>query len=269
MESDDTPLFQQLQQQLAGFIRSDGASPAPDDIALERQAIYRELFATNIRNLLATTFPVTARVLTSPRWRSLTRDFYRDHVCTTPYFSRVSEAFLEYLRARANDAVAHQDPPWLYELAHYEWLELAVDVAADDDGERWNGDHDADALDAWLSDGCVRPATCARAGVYHYPVHMIAPDNATPAPALTTLLVFRDDSDKVRFLHTSPFTLALFERLQSNALREPEQQRVAMAVLDELLESFGLAGQPAAVKGGHEVLRGWCRLGILRKGRTG
>lgn len=267
--SDEQPKggFQQLQQQLAGYIRSYGDSQVPDGVACERLEIYRDLFANNIRNLLATTFPVTSKVLTSPRWRLLTRDFLREHRCDTPYFARISEEFLEYLRGRAGKSVAHQDPPWLYELAHYEWLELAVDLAEDDDGERWPLDHGSEGLDAWLCDGCVRPTLSARAGVYHYPVHMIAPDNATPAEALTTLLVFRDDSDKARFLHTSPFTLALFERLQANALRAPEQQRVANVVLDELLESFGLAEQTAAVAGGHEVLRGWCRLGILRKDR--
>jgi uncharacterized protein len=259
----DLPGFQQLQQQFATHIRTQGQSAIPKGVADARMAVYRQLFFNNVQGFLNTSFPVCSRVLAGERWQQLARDFFRDHRCETPYFYEVSAAFLDYLQARALTPEGAGDPPWLYELAHYEWLELAVEIAADDPAGRLPEDAGANKIELWLDSIYLHPASTVRAGVYQYPVHQIGPDNPHPEPVLTTLLVFRDLADKVRFLHTSPFTLALFEQLQHNAYLPDDERQSAHCVLESLLETLGLTEQTTALQGGREVLAGWCRLGIL------
>ena len=77
-------------------------------------------------------------------WHALVHDFYRDHRCSTPLFPELPREFIQYLQAR--DAGAG-DPPWLLELAHYEWVELALDLseASDQDTPHLP---DGDLLDA-------------------------------------------------------------------------------------------------------------------------
>ena len=51
----------------------------------------------------------------------------REHRCRTPYFSQLGEEFIGWLQDgyRAEEG----DPPFLLELAHYEWVELALSLA--------------------------------------------------------------------------------------------------------------------------------------------
>ena len=53
--------------------------------------------------------------------------FIDRHRCHTPYFLEISQEFLKFLMQR--DEPVPNDPPFLLELAHYEWVELALDVS--------------------------------------------------------------------------------------------------------------------------------------------
>jgi len=96
------------------------------------------------------------------------RDFYRDHHCHTPLFLEIPREFLDYLSDGRTSAA--DDPSFLYELAHYEWVELALAV-----DEQQPGDVPARPPG--------RPAA-GRAGAvalawplaYRYPVHRISAD---------------------------------------------------------------------------------------------
>ena len=57
------------------------------------------------------------------------RAFYRDHRCQTPLFPEIAREFLRFLEARAIRRTPRR-PPFLRELAHYEWVELALQIAA-------------------------------------------------------------------------------------------------------------------------------------------
>src|SRR5690606_37613297 len=100
-----------------------------------RMNIYRELFFNNIESLLAKNFPVINRLLQGPRWQQLARDFYREHAAHTPMFPEIAREFLQYLQSRQEQQ--RGDPGYLLELAHYEWVELALDIE----------DTDLDAID--------------------------------------------------------------------------------------------------------------------------
>lgn len=115
-----------LQRRFAARIR-DPQQALPPGIATERMAIYEELFFNNLDGFISSGFPVLRRLFDEPRWHRLVRAFMREHRCRTPYFSQLGEEFIGWLQDgyRAEEG----DPPFLLELAHYEWVELALSLA--------------------------------------------------------------------------------------------------------------------------------------------
>jgi hypothetical protein len=115
------------QRAFAAHLRDPDRVPAPADIEPRRMAIYRELFFNNVVDLLGGAFPVARRILGTERWRRLIRGFYAGHHAHTPYFLELPREFAEWLRAR--EVRAGEEPAFLDELAHYEWVELALSVS--------------------------------------------------------------------------------------------------------------------------------------------
>lgn len=189
-------------------------------------AIYRRLFFNNINSLLAGNFPVLRTLYDENRWHQLVRDFYSEHRCQTPLFPEVAREFLRYLQDRRG--VREEDPSFMLELAHYEWVELALSlderrldaVAADPGGDLLAGQPVLSPL-AW-------PLS------YRFPVHRIRADfQPTAAPEEAThLLVYRDRHDDVRFMSLNDVTRLLLQQLlESPELSGAEQlRRVAKAI---------------------------------------
>ena len=116
----------ELQRRFAAHIRDPDRNPAPADVEDRRMKVYRELFFNNVSSLLAGNFPVLRALCDDDAWRALVRDFYSRHRCRTPLFPEVAREFLRYLQ---DGRAPHQDdPPFLLELAHYEWTELALSL---------------------------------------------------------------------------------------------------------------------------------------------
>ncbi len=206
----DLPAFQRSQYALTAHIRDPENVPAPGGIEDRRLAIYRELFYNNTESLLAGTFPVLRQVLDDDTWHALIREYFARHQSHTPLFLEVPREFLRYLQEERGTVEA--DPPWLLELAHYEWAELAVQILEDQPAF---GDPDAvvDFIDAVP---LVSP--CAWYLCYSFPVHQIQP-GFTPdeAPAEATfLVVYRNRHDKVGFLQINGVTARLLEMLDSD-----------------------------------------------------
>ena len=103
----------------------DPSHPPPPGIEERRLAIYRDLFFNNIESLLAGNFPVIRQTLRDDAWRRLVRSFYARHRSQTPLFPEIAREFIRFLETRTGDG----DPPWLRELAHYEWVDLALQIA--------------------------------------------------------------------------------------------------------------------------------------------
>jgi hypothetical protein len=206
--SDDARRLDELQRRFAAHLRDPASVPPPAGIEDRRLQVYRDLFINNVSGLLAGTFPVLRAVLGPERWGRLARDFYRDHRCHTPLFLEISREFLDYL-ADERPAAA-DDPPFLYELAHYEWVELALTV-----DERQIGDVRADAHGDLLQ-GVPVLSPLAWPLAYRYPVHRIAADwqPAAPPGDPSFYVACRDRDDQVGFLHVNAVTLRLVERLQ-------------------------------------------------------
>lgn len=202
----DTPdrLARQLRA-FAGHIRDPAGQPAPGGVEDRRMQIYRKLFFRNVENLLSSNFPVLRRIHGGTRWRRLVRDFYAEHRAHTPLFPELAKEFLRYLQDGRGQRDG--DPPFLLELAHYEWVELALSLDPRElDGVAAKADGD-------LIDGIPVLSPLAWPLTYHFPVHRIGPDfqPTEPPPTATHLLVYRDRGDAVRFMQLNDVTLLLLQ----------------------------------------------------------
>ncbi len=208
---------------LAAHIRDPAGHAPPPGIEDRRLAIYRELFFNSLQGLLAANFPVIRKLLGTDAWEVLMRDFYREYRCGTPLFTEVSREFIQYLQLRAEGD--RGDAPWLLELAHYEWVELALDLSeADPD------DTPHDPCGDLLA-GIPVASPLAWPLAYAWPVHRLAPEfqPTQPPDAATFLLVQRDAAFKVRFSELSALTFRLLQRLSEQPNLSGREQLLALA----------------------------------------
>lgn len=196
--------FQRLQYEFAAHLRDPQAHPPPEGVEDRRMQIYRDLFINSMEGLLRSNFPVLHRLLEGPRWKSLVRDFYAHHPCHTPLFPEIAREFLRFLEGRAEAEL-----PFMLELAHYEWVELALAI---DETELADIPHQREGD---LLGGVPVVNPLAWPLLYRFPVQRIRPEfqPAEPPEQPTGLLVIRGRDDEVRFMEASPLTLRLVERL--------------------------------------------------------
>jgi uncharacterized protein len=109
---------------LALHLRDPQRHAPPADIEPRRLAVYRALFFDNVAQLMASHFPVLHATLDGQAWHALLRAFCAEHRARTPLFPRVGGEFVRFLQQRDPDA----QRPWLAELAHYETIELELQI---------------------------------------------------------------------------------------------------------------------------------------------
>lgn len=234
--------FRKLQHDFAAHLRDPSACPPPAGVEDRRLQIYRDLFLNNVSSLLASTFPVLQQILGQASWRRLIRDFYSSHRCHTPRFLEVAEEFLDYLRDERGQR--SDDPAFLAELAHYEWIELALTIDVREPGEL-AVDRDGDLLEGRP---VLSPLACPL--VYRFPVHRLSPEyQPTVAPEQPSFyVVYRDLTDAVGFLEVNAVTMRLLERLEQSPQLTGRQQ------LEALAQELGHEAPEVVVAGGRETL---------------
>jgi hypothetical protein len=239
----DERTLEELQRRFAAHLRDPASTPPPEGIEDRRLQVYRELFINNVSGLLAGTFPVLHAILGPGRWGRLARDFYRDHRCHTPLFLEISREFLDYLTDER--PAAADDPPFLHELAHYEWVELALAV-----DEREPGDVPADRHGDLLQ-GVPVLSPLAWPLAYRYPVHRISVDwQPVEPPAEPSFYVARRGRDEqVGVIQVNAVTLRLVERLQQEpGLTGTEHLESLALEVPQLDRGAVLAGGAAALQ---------------------
>ncbi|WP_207884044.1 DUF2063 domain-containing protein [Pseudomonas sp. 30_B] len=194
--------LREQQLRMTRFIRDPQGNAPPPGIEARRLAVYRQLFFGNLQSLLAGNFPVLRASLPDGQWQSLTEDFYARYHCHTPLFTEVAGEFVEYLEGRADQ------PGWVAELAHYEWIETALLLS-----DKAEPAHDPDGD---LLDGVPLLSCLAEPLAYAWPVSQIGPDDIPQeAPLEPTLLLARRGADlKVHFSRLAPLAHALLVSLQ-------------------------------------------------------
>ncbi len=201
--------FQQTQRAFSAQIRQLDGAAALEDVPTQRLQVYQELFFNNVRGFLDNGFPVLRSLYTDDNWEQLARDFFAHHHCQTPYFAEISQEFLSFLHDEYE--VKDSDPAFLWELAHYEWAELALMSAKIEvDWTAYNRQGDLLAQRLILSP----VAQCLR---YNWAVHTISDEQVPDTPEETHIIIYRDPDDEVRFIEANPVLARLFELLQADA----------------------------------------------------
>jgi hypothetical protein len=201
--------FKAKQREFAAYIRDPENNPAPADVKAQRMAMYRELFFNNVESFLSNSFPVLRRILDDRQWFRLAQDFFASHRCQSPYFSEIPEEFLDYLQ---NERDNRDDLPFLLELAHYEWVEMALSTAKVEVAVNSRADIEN------LPDKRIILSPLAWPLAYQYPVQRISPDYLPlEAPEQPTfLIVYRDIDDQVHFSQITAITYRLLQLIQEN-----------------------------------------------------
>jgi len=242
------PSFKDTQYTFSAYIRDPENNARPDGIEQRRMKIYEELFYNNIEGFVSSGFPVLREITTEEKWHRMVRDFMVNHKSKTPLFHEIAREFLNYLESERDTA---NDPVFIKELAHYEWVELALSVM-DAEG--------ATVTDAAKADPLNHPfktADLAWPLAYQYPVQHISPSmqpektNDTPV----FLLVYRDKEDKVTFMELNPVSARLIDLLNEGMMALEAAQQIA----NELNHP-----QPEVViNGAKQLLEDWISRGIL------
>ena len=201
--------FKAKQREFAAYIRNPETNPAPADIKPQRMTMYRELFFNNVESFLSSNFPVLRKIMDDTAWFELAQDFFARHSCKSPYFSEIPEEFLAYLQHERSNP---DDYPFLMELAHYEWVEMALAIAKEE------APLPPENVASLLKDS-IKLSPLAWPLAYQYPVQLISPDFLpTAAPEQPTfLIVYRNQDDEVNFIQLTALTYRLLQIIQDHA----------------------------------------------------
>lgn len=229
--------LQQYQEAFTNFIRDPKGQPRPRGSSVRGMRVYVEIVFNNMEGSLSACFPVCKKILGVRAWKNLVRVFLSQHRCTTPLFRQIPEEFLQWLET-AQLSGDHL-PPFLFSLAHYEWMELAISV---NDVAEQSVDAEGDLLEG-------RPVLAGSFALLEYPyqVHRISPRfrPTQPDEEPTCLLMFRDLRDEVHFVVLNQVSARLLHLLKSGHMtgrQALEQVAVELRHPDpQVLVGFGAA----------------------------
>ncbi len=233
----DMSVLHAQQRAFANHLRDPQRHPAPVALADDRLAVYRRLFFNNIRGLLGSNFPVIRATLGDMAWHALVQTFYADHAAHTPLFPQIGRELVDWLQQQEAT-----QPPWLAELAHYEWVELALQISDEPLPPH--------AAEGDLLDGVPVLSPWAWPLAYQWPVHRIGPQWQPDAPpAQPTLLLARRDTDgRVRFSELSPLVFRLLQLLD-------DRTRSGRQALAQLVEEAAAGDADAFLHEGASMLQ--------------
>jgi hypothetical protein len=223
-------------------LREPDRYPMPADVNPQAMVLYQHLIYQNIDYLLKQAFPVLCSTQSIRAWEELVRDFISKHKCKRPTHDEVAEEFLHYLsyvRQRPTD------PAWMYELAHYEWLELSLELSPlclADIPHQYNGNllNEIPVLSplAWIQ-------------VYQYPVHSITPSYHpdSPGESPTYIIVYRNWQDIVEFMLINDFTHTLL-----SFINQENTCLTGRDILDSLVSITAHPNPAMVIQGGSLLL---------------
>jgi uncharacterized protein len=215
-----TNSFQQTQFNFTQYLRDPDGQLIPNAIPQERMQVYVELIYNNIEGFISGAFPVLRSIIPDQKWHGLVRDFIKMHRAQTPYFLQISQEFLTYLFQHSHPLM--DEFPFMIALAHYEWVELALDVSEEELPEATAWPEDLLAAKIILS-----PVSMIL--TYPWPVHQLSPD-FTPSISTgdTHLLVYRNREDQIQFMELSAVSSRLLQLCRDNPQISLEHQLQAL-----------------------------------------
>lgn len=248
MSAPSTNKFIDVQHQFTAHMRNPDREPAPEQIEPRRLAIYKELIFNNIESFIANAFPVIRTLMSDDDWHAMIRDFMIKHQCKTPIFHEIAREFLDYLE---HERHSDDDPIFLRELAHYEWVELALSVL-DNECEAIELSIDSDVMSIPL-----KTSPLAWPLVYHFDVHKIGPDYRpqTENDLPVFLLVYRNSHDSITFIELNPVSARLLDLLNEGKTGTDASDIIASQLAHPNPEIVSTSAQ--------SLIKDWIDRGIL------
>jgi uncharacterized protein len=196
--------FQRYQIAFTAHIRNPSVNKKPAKVPVSRMAIYREIVFNNIFDSVSACFPVCKSILGTRAWRKLLRVFFANHQANSPIFREIPQQFLQFLKT------VEDLPDFFKQLAHYEWVELAVSAQqAEVIKLRSKSD---------LLNGKPVLAPASMLLEYDCAVHKISKRNLPTNTEKTYLLVFRNAECLVKFIELNAMTFQLLNLIKENKL---------------------------------------------------
>jgi len=238
-----------IQKAFTEHLRNPDHVPIPNGLDKRRVGIYSELIFNNLSSLLSDFFPIIKSILNPHQWERMVRDFFITHESQTPYFMDISREFAEYLGYKQ---LLADYPEFIPELAHYEWIELAL-YTMDEDHP------DTLTTASQLLDQPVALSPLAKPLAYQYPVQKISPElqPKRPGPEPTLLLVLRDLNENIRFFELQLFTFQLLNQIQEKPGLIPKDW------LSEIADEVNVQDKPSFINNGLSFLQSFSEYRIL------
>jgi uncharacterized protein len=234
--------FQKYQLEFTAHLRNPSVNKKPAKVKDARMAVYREIVFNNIFGSVSACFPVCKSVLGTRAWRKLVRDFFAHHQAQTPIFREIPQQFLQFIKTS-------KDLPNCFEqLAHYEWVELAVGSQPVETKKL------SKKMDLLHEKPVLAPAHMLLE--YDFAVHKISKKNMPKTTEKTYLLVFRNMENQVKFIELNVITFQLLRLIRENDMTG-EQALVRIA------EASKYPNLDAIIQFGAEILSDLAQQGAI------
>jgi hypothetical protein len=247
--------FKKIQREFTDYLRDPENNSIPNNIEPRRMAIYDELVFNNIEGFLSNGFPVIRSLYDQQQWQQIVRKFILNHQCHSPLFSEITLEFIDYLSA--NGRYLLERYPFLLELAHYEWVEVAV-MYADEENNLGNTRQNLTEISdqQWLSQAPI-VSSVMHLLAYEFPVHQISIDNIPLQKSATGvfLAVYRKPNDDVGFMELNALSYRLLESLDGITS--------GSIIIDNLAKQMGHDNGSELYQPAIEMMRGFMQRNIL------
>lgn len=167
--------------------------------------LYQELIFNNLKGFINQCFPVCQTIMTPKQWQALSLYFFQNANLHSPYFTEVNKHFVDFMYTLSDtQKQALSVPDYMADLAHYEWVELNLDIQPN------NPKNTALFANYALNQNMQNLH-------YQWAVHQIDNTNPPTEPADTFLLVYRTPTHSVEFMETNALTHLLIEYMTQTA----------------------------------------------------
>jgi uncharacterized protein len=237
-------LFQQYQATFTAHLRNPAQQPEPQGADARRIGIYREIVFNNFSASISACFPVLFSILGKRRFKQLARQCFHHHRFTSPLFADIPKALVDYLQTL--DLATHHLPPYTFQLAHYEWVELYLSKLPDAAPTSPAASPAKPVLQASdLAETVLQLPAAHMLLSYDYAVHLLSKKQAQLAASPTYLLVYRKADFNIGFIALNAVSYDLLQRIQSQQINVSQhlvqlaQEKLPHLSLDSVSE-FGI-----------------------------
>ncbi len=233
--------FSRLQREFAAYLRDPEHLAPPGQHDERRLGVYRHAVYANIERFMRDNYPRVRAVMDEARWTAMLRDYLVRHVSRATAFVDLPREFLAYLE---HERGTELELPFLFELAHFDWLETLVGA----DLRRLNLDDVDRHGDLIAGVPVANPIMVMH--TYRFPVHAIAVDYRPLEPPAqpTRIAAFRDTQAEYGFLDLNTAAARLLELIMMS------EGRTGREIFEAVAAELGTANVAALIEAGGTIL---------------